>query len=180
MFKFHFTSMLVLASLIAIAGCSRPSTEPDLTLRPSPEGEKLFLASSPANHQTVIQARETAKDGDEVAVLGRIGGSVSPWVDGRATFTIVDPTLTACSDKPGASCGTPWDYHQEADKLPASIATVKFLDDSGKDLEIDARSLLAVKELTSIVVTGKARRDGAGNLTVLASGVFVQPESGAK
>ena len=44
------------------------------------------LATLPEGHQTVIQAREAVKDGDEVAVLGRIGGSVDPWVAGRAAF----------------------------------------------------------------------------------------------
>ena len=31
-----------------------------------------------------------------------------------------------------------------------------------------------VKELTTVVVTGIAKRDEAGNLTVLANGVYVQ------
>ena len=38
----------------------------------------------------------------------------------------------------------------------------------------DARELLNVKELTTVVVTGKAQRDDAGNLTILATGVYVK------
>jgi hypothetical protein len=57
------------------------------------------------------------------------------------------------------------------------MATVKFVDANGKTIESDARQLLGLKELQSVVVKGKAQRDEAGNLTVLASGVFVQPAS---
>ena len=38
----------------------------------------------------------------------------------------------------------------------------------------DARKLLDVKELSTVVVQGKAQRDDAGNLTVLATGVYVK------
>ena len=187
MFKFNFTAKLALASLIAATGCSSsttPAEKKDVAVeapsKPSPEGEKLILAAMPENHQTVIAAREAVKDGDEIAVLGRIGGSVDPWVSGRAAFQIVDPTLVPCNEKPGDSCTTPWDYCCDTDKLPKSMATVKFVDEAGKTIDTDARQLLGLKELTRVVVKGKAQRDEAGNLTVLASGVYVQPASDAK
>jgi len=41
-------------------------------------------------------------------------------------------------------------------------------------VKADARKLLNVRELSTVVVAGKAQRDDAGNLTVLASGVFVK------
>lgn len=188
MFKFHFTAKLALASLIAATGCSSSSTPAakkevavqEAPPKPSPEGEKLILAALPEGHQTVIQAREAVKDGDEVAVLGRIGGSVDPWVEGRAAFQIVDPALIPCNEIEGDGCPTPWDYCCDTDRLPKSMATVKFVDESGKTIETDARKLLGLKELTHVVVKGKAQRDEAGNLTVLATGVFVQPASAVK
>ena len=39
---------------------------------------------------------------------------------------------------------------------------------------MDARELLHVKELFTVVVQGTTQRDDAGNLTVLASGVYVK------
>ena len=178
---------LLILGMAAIIGCAKPSSEtpaanspkaaPDR--QPSAEGAKLILASMPEEHQTVIQARETVKDGDEVAVLGRIGGSTEPWVEGRAAFQIVDPTLVPCNEKPGDSCTTPWDYCCDTDRLPKSMATVKFVDASGKTLETDARQLLGLKELQSVVIKGKAQRDEAGNLTVLASNIFVQKGTAA-
>ena len=41
-------------------------------------------------------------------------------------------------------------------------------------VETDARKLFDVKELQTVVVRGKAKRDDKGNLTVLASSVFVR------
>ncbi len=188
MLKFKSTAKLALASLIAATGCSSsssPSEKPDVAAqaapaKPSPEGEKLMLAALPEKHQSVIEARESAKDGDEVAVLGRIGGSTDPWVEGRAAFQIVDPSLIPCNEIEGDGCPTPWDYCCDTDRLPKSMATVKFVDESGKTIETDARKLLGLKELTHVVIKGKAQRDEAGNLTVLASGVFVQPAPAVK
>ena len=45
----------------------------------------------------------------------------------------------------------------------------------GKPVATDARELLGVKELDTLVVQGKAQRDDSGNLTILASKVFVRP-----
>jgi len=182
------SSVLLALAMLAAVGCSSSNTstaKPDVAAeqapaKPSPEGEKFILAAAPEQHQTVIEAREAVKDGDEVAVLGRIGGSTDPWVEGRAAFHIVDPTLIPCNEIEGDSCKTPWDYCCDTDRLPKSMATVKFVDESGKTLETDARTLLGLKELQSIVVKGKAQRDEAGNLTVLASSVFVQPAKAVK
>jgi hypothetical protein len=41
-------------------------------------------------------------------------------------------------------------------------------------VKADTRELLKVKELSTVVIKGKARRDDNGNLTILASGVFVK------
>ena len=52
---------------------------------------------------------------------------------------------------------------------------MKFVDEQGKTLPTDARQLLGLKELQTVVIQGKAKRDDAGNLTVLASGLYVKP-----
>ena len=41
-------------------------------------------------------------------------------------------------------------------------------------MKAGAKELLDVKELSTVVVRGKAQRDDTGNLTVLASGVYVK------
>ena len=51
---------------------------------------------------------------------------------------------------------------------------MKLVDEQGQIVKGNARSLLPVKELSTVVVRGKARRDEAGNLTVEATGVHVR------
>ena len=155
------------------------TTETTSTPAPSIDGSKYLLTEEPAEVATVIEARENSADGEDIVLVGRIGGSVNPWIEGRAAFSIVDPTLKACSDIPGDECKKPWDYCCETHKLPTSTALVKFVDDDGRPLKADARELLSLKELQTVVVRGKAKRDDAGNLTVLASGLFVRDTSKA-
>jgi hypothetical protein len=159
-----------LGLVAAFAGCAKES--PVETAAPV-DGSKYLLSAEPEGAQDVIKVREEAKEGDDVLIVGRIGGG-KPWVDGRAAFTIVDGSLRACSDIPGDKCKTPWDYCCESSKLPKSTALVKVVDENGDLVKADARELLDVKELSTVIIKGKAQRDDTGNLTVLADGVFVK------
>ena len=95
-----------------------------------------------------------------------------PFTAARATFLIVDPSL-----KPAVGCKCPWDYCETPDEeVKAATATVKVVDDAGKSLPAGAKDLFGIKELTTVVVTGTAKRDKEGNLTVLARGLYVRPD----
>ena len=140
-----------------------------------PRGADYLLSTEPVNPKGVVETREKAQDQEAVVVVGRIGGSQNPWVDGRAAFVIVDLSLQACSDREGDHCLTPWDYCCETDRLAQATVLVKVIDESGKLLPVDARKILGVKELQTVVVQGKAQRDDVGNITVLASNLYVRP-----
>lgn len=164
-------ALLTGALLTAVfTGCQRPATSPAVSV----DGSKFLLSSEPADAQDVVKARELVMDAEDVVIVGRIGGGANPWVEGVAAFSIVDASLKACSDVPGDNCPVPWDYCCEAD-LTSATALVQVVDEKGQIVNADARRLLNVKELQTVVVKGKAKRDGAGNLTVLAAGVFVRP-----
>ena len=171
---------LTLFGLITIAiGCSQPATSQSGTAgadgdSAKPTGIQYIAATEPDGAAPVGVARQSVKDGDAITLVGRIGGSAEPFVSGMAAFTIVDPGVAHCAPEEG--CPTPWDYCCTQDEVKDNIATVKVIDDQGKPVGADARQLLAVKELTLVVVTGKAKRDEQGNLTVLASQVFVRPD----
>jgi hypothetical protein len=167
--------LCITAIATVLVGCNS-ADETRLTTSTSAtatSGEAYLLTSEPEGAKTVLEARETARDEDEIVVLGRIGGSVDPWIAGRAAFSIVDPSLKACSDIPGDTCQTPWDYCCDPN-LAAGTALVKVVDASGNVVKAAAKDLLEVKELDTVVVRGKAQRDDEGNLTVLATGIFVQ------
>ncbi len=172
-------NLVTVCSLVAVAvvGCNNnapPQAQSKTAGAPSADGKKFLLASEPAGAKSVIDARKSGKNDEEIVVYGRIGGSQNPWVEQRAAFSIVDNTLKACSDIEGDDCKTPWDYCCQTDLLPTATALVKFVDASGKMVAIDARELLDVKELQTVVIRGKAERSPEGNLTVLANGIFVR------
>ncbi len=163
---------LVLALAVIAAGCGRVSNTPaggSTEGAAAAAGSSYRLSNEPAGAKDVKLARSSAKNDEEVVVVGRIGDDGSPWIDGMAAFTIVDLSLEPCTD---GACGNPF---CEADGLPNSKAMVKVVDGQGQIVATESRQLLGVKELQTVVVRGKAKRDEAGNLTILASGVFVRP-----
>lgn len=167
------TSYLSFAGIIlsaAMMGCGSKPNSPATTQAPA--NSKYLASAEPANAQPVGDARESAKDDEDIVLVGRIGGSGKPFVDGVAAFTIVDPKVPHCSKDEG--CPTPWDYCCEQNQVKNNIATVKVISEDTKTVPEDARKLLGVKELNMVVVHGKAKRDAEGNLTVLADQIFVK------
>ncbi len=173
--RFVFVALTAALCLsLGLAGCN-PSAQAPIQTSSSAPDSRLLLKEQPSDAKHVIDARKDAKDGDEIVVTGRIGGDVDPWVKGRAAFLIVDPSLVPCSEREGDSCPTPWDYCCDTDRLADAKATIKFVNEAGDTLPTDARQLLGVKELQYVTVRGQAKRDEAGNLTVLAKGIYVKP-----
>lgn len=168
----------VSAGLLAI-GCEKPvATGPAApTTTSAPAGSAYLLSAAPAGAIGIIEAREATQDGEPVVVVGRIGGSVDPWVEGLAAFSLVDLSLKSCSDIEGDTCPTPWDYCCESN-VAASQTLVKVVDESGSIIEADAQEYLGLKPLHTLVVQGTAQRDESGNLTILASRIFVQDGTG--
>jgi len=166
---------VICASLLAIlAGCnlSDVAQSPDATAAQAVD-TRYVAATEPDNAIPVGQARESIQDEQAVVMVGRIGGSAEPFVDGLAAFTIVDSKVPYCSADEG--CPTPWDYCCTRDQVKVNIATVKIVDETGNPVAADARTLLGVKELSTVVVQGTARRDQQGNLTVAANKIYVRP-----
>ena len=163
-----------------LAGCSQGNAPP------SPVGQDsnvshteddYRLPAEPAGAKGVIDVRKDAKDGDDVVIVGRVGGSQKPFVEGRAAFTIVDPSLVPCNEKEGDTCATPWDFCCDTkEDLARATVMVRFVDAQGKTLAHDAKALLGVEPLQTVVVKGKAKRDSEGNLTIVATSVYVRPK----
>lgn len=144
--------------------------------RGSKDGDAFLLDEQPKDAAEVIAVRKAAKDQGEVVVVGRIGGRPNPWIKGAASFSIVDRSLKPCNAIEGDTCKTPWDYCCEAD-LPKATVLVMVVNGEGKIVKQDARELLGVKELDTLFIQGKAKRDKAGNVTILASKLFVPTAS---
>ncbi len=170
--------ILPLLGLLVIAGCgdaeeAATTTDTGAATAPAIDGSQYLLDAEPEGAMDVIAARKDAKDDAEVVIVGRIGGKVDPWVDGMAVFNIADTSATPCNEIPGDKCQVPWDYCCETD-LGKKILLVEFHGDDARPLPAGAKGLFNVKELDTVVIQGKAKRDADGNLTVLASKMFVR------
>lgn len=168
-------SMGMALVVAAIAGCSQSGSAPgkvDQKAAAVAPDATYLLIQEPENAQGVNAAFKGSED--EVTVVGRIGGSEDPFIADLAAFTIVDPAIPHCSKDEG--CPTPWDYCCKTNELKGNTALVKVVGADGNPVSKDARALLGVKELSKVVVKGKARRDAEGNLTILAQKVHVTQE----
>lgn len=171
---------------LALTGCGQnagaPAAKSEKASAPkaaseaaTPADPAFLLTEQPADPVGVGTAHKESKDEEDVTIVGRIGGSTKPFIEGLAAFTIVDPKLDPCPDDEG--CPTPWDYCcTKGSDLKGNTALVKLVSSDGTPVAKDARNLLGVKELTHVVVHGKAKRDEKGNLTVVAEKVFVKKD----
>ena len=171
---YKFLTLVGMCLMAIGCGPSQVASRPESGGSAVPVSSSKYVADSePAGAVPVGAARQSVKDNESVTLVGLIGGSSKPFVDGLAAFTIVDEKVPYCA--PDEGCPTPWDYCCETDAVKDNIATIKIVNDAGKPVASDARELLNVKELSTVVVQGKAKRDDQGNLTVAATKVFVRP-----
>ncbi len=172
----HVCLMSLSLLAIVVCGCSEsPSSrsENTATATETAGGTQYLASEEPQNALNVGEARTAAKTDDSITIVGRIGGSAEPFVDGLAAFTLVDMKVEYCAADEG--CPTPWDYCCKQDEVKDNIATVKLIDAQGNPIAEDARKLLGVKELSVVVAEGTARRDDSGNLTIAATKIFIRP-----
>lgn len=166
MYRAFMFSPVVIVAALAATGCgsSLPGSNQTVDV-------KYHLAEEPADAVEILDAREQAQDGEAVVVVGRVGGGVKPWIDGRAAFLLVDTRiLPSCNE--GEKCDENCPSCAEA--ILSASTMVKFLGNDGKVLPIDARNLLGVKEQQTVVVRGIANRDKAGNVTIAGEKIYVR------
>ena len=167
---------VVLSSTVAIfGGCGASDAEFRAEASStSIDGARYTLAEEPEDAIGVIDARQSASDGVPLTVVGRIGGTTSPWVNGRAAFMLLDASLVMVAE--GAD--TSEDQICTGDCCAAERAhatmLVKILDDEGRLLAVDSRQLLSIAENDMVVVCGKAKTDKNGNVALIADAVFVR------
>ncbi|HTN77670.1 MAG TPA: hypothetical protein VL096_20575 [Pirellulaceae bacterium] len=169
--RYSYSVLVACALLMPIAaGCGVCIESPAPTSTASIDGRAFQLSTEPAASIGVMHLKETAQDGDAVNLVGRIGGGQKPWIDGRAAFLLVDDGVApTCRDE---ECGD--DCAECAAALAEATTLVKFVDAQGKVLAADARTLLGVEDFQTVVVQGIARKDAAGNVNVVADGIYIR------
>lgn len=175
--KRNFAALVATLILSAVVGCGRSNSSdaPTQHLTPvSVDGSKYVLADEPDGAIGVIAARQTAIDGEPIVVVGRIGGSANPWIEGRAAFTLLDASMVLVANGTEDAAGEVCLDDCCAAERAESTALVKVVDANGKVLTADARQLLGVAADDMVVVRGKANKDNNGNFVVIADGVHIR------
>ena len=175
----HLRESLVLVLALVALGCGDKDGKVGKTGGDeAPTGTlpaELIVTAAPADAKDVLAVKKDAKEGDEVTILGVIGGDVKPFVDKRAVVTLVDKSVPSCKDNEGDGCPTPWDYCcVPPEELTAASATVQVLDADGKPLKVGLNAGAKLKPYDVVVVRGKVGPRVEGNLTINATAIYVQ------
>lgn len=134
----------------------------------------LFVNKEPDGAKSVEEVRASAKVGDKVVVRGRVGGSASPFVEGRAVFTIVGAGLKACSDKPDDHCKQPWDYCCDPPEVIAKHnATIQVVTAAGRPFKAGLKGQNELKELSEVMVQGTVKEIKEKLFIVNAKAIYV-------
>jgi hypothetical protein len=176
MFRLCFVTVacgLVLLSM-SLAGCGKDDKgKTDAAQLPKSDlPDSYHLKTAPPGAKGAAEVRSTAKTGDQVVVAGIVGGRKTPFIAGVAAFTIVDESAKKCTMD---ECETPWDFCCETPKnLANGSVTIEFRD-KGAPIKTNARGFHGLDHMKNVIVTGKAETDEAGNVVVVASGIYVAP-----
>ena len=171
---FFVVSLVIAATVTLLSGCGADG-ESGPVAQPAPiDGARYTLAEEPDDAIGVIDARESADDGAPLTVVGRIGGTTTPWVNGRAAFTLLDASLVLVAEGADSGLGEICTGDCCATERAHATMLVKILDESGRVLEVDSRQLLGIAENDMVVVCGKAKKDKNGNVALVANAVFVR------
>lgn len=139
----------------------------------APELEAAVVSGAPTTTTlTVIDAHKKVKDGDVVAVEGR----VRDFVNGVATFSMLDKSIKSCTEA-GEKCNTPWDLcgnMYTPKQVSEGTATIKVVGSGKAPIRGEIKGVKGIDHLTPVIAEGTAKVDAEGNLTIKASKVYVK------
>jgi hypothetical protein len=166
-------------AIIAPMACDQSAPTPTKNATNSTNAalpKDLFITQEPAGALGVLKVRQSAKAGDHVTMIGRIGGSENPFVSNRAVFTMVDASVKTCLEMGDAHCPTPADYCcEDSTELAKSMASVNITDKSGKPLAISLAADGSLKPLMWIAVEGTLQPTDGGAFIVNADHIYKMP-----
>lgn len=169
-----YLALLVTFVVFAVStGCGTAPASPS-SAAANVDASQYKLAEEPDGAVGVIAARESAVDGAPLVLVGRIGGSAKPWIDGRAAFTLLDASVSVVAEGKDSEEGELCLGDCCANERLDCTTLVKVVDQQGQLVPVDSRELLGLKESDMVVVKGTAKKDKSGNFVMLANGVFIR------
>lgn len=167
---------LLFAILLATSvGCTSSDETNTIAINPSIDSSKYVLNNEPDGAISVTEARENSKDQDDIVMVGRIGGGSQAFIDNRAAFMVIDASMVVVADGEDSSETEVCMDDCCASVRAACTMLVKIVDEQGKPLAIDARTLLNAQVNDMVVIQGKVQRnDEQGLFAVAANGVYLR------
>lgn len=175
---------LLLSGLGTLSGCTdrspAPVDPPSTATTAAPASSipaALFVAEPPSGGQPLVTVKSSARSGDEVVLVARIGGRKAPFVEGRAMFQVVDSAVPACDQEACDDCPTPWDYCCEPQEhLLRNSATVRVTGPDGTIIATSLQGMHGLEPLRTVTVRGvvSQRDDQGATFVVDAREIHVQ------
>lgn len=166
--------------VFVLSGCDSSKPAPSGGPSPSvPDG--VFVAKVAEKPIDVSDAKKASREGEEVVIHGRIGGSKSPFVAERAMFTLADMRMPPCNANPDDKCPDPWDYCCEPkDKLLANTLTAQLTGPDGKPLKLDLNGVKGLKPLAEVIVAGRVASKSEQSMVVNIARIEVKPAAAGR
>ena len=172
-------SLVLLTTVAFTAACGdsapTPAQTPVAATVTLPTG--IFVTAEPNGAVPVLEARKSAKVGDRVALLGRIGGTRAPFVSDRAVFSIIDASLKSCVEMGDDDhCPRPWDYCcEDKSARSAAMASIEIDGADGKPLALALEQEGTLKPLMLVAVEGTLHSTDGGAFVVRAEHIYKVP-----
>lgn len=170
------TACLTIVSALFLVSCGKKEASVTATTENTSKAQSpalsAVLAALPAGEPAAIHLiRTTAKPGDEITVSGKIMGNANPFVEGRAAFILGDPeVLTACNEKPGDECETPWDTCCDSpEDKKRGTATIQIVDAEGRVLKEQIEGVAGIEKLAHVTVTGIVAEGSSPDLLIITA-----------
>lgn len=176
--KQRFGSVVALIAATVTAGAVWTTALAEID--PVAVRQSLVLPAEPAGAVSLADARGTlGLEPKPVVVVGRIGGKgMEPFLDGKASFSLLELPADDHAEKPGHNADDcPFCKKRQAN---ATMAAVQFLGADGKPIPVDARKLFGVDKGTDVVIRGTGvfnAKLGVPIIQVTADGIFVRPRA---
>ena len=177
--KINLLALSLAAISLGLTGCGQ--NESEVAADPASSdpaaaaaGANILLTEAPASAIPVGQARLKAQPGDEVAIIGQVGGVRKPIAEDYASFVIADEAVYFCDEMADEGCATPWDACcEDPEKLAANRASVVFLDAQGQAMPVNLKKAVDLTELNLVTVKGVVAPESTPeNLIIHASGLY--------
>jgi hypothetical protein len=171
--------IIVTLAIVSLASCSDSAPSPSKatpTTQAAVIPAALFAGERPADAPDLASVKASAKKGDHVVFLARVGGKGQPFIDSASIFIVADPALLSCELMGEEDhCPKPWDYCCEESKtLKNGLATIQVLDTQGRPFARTAEGAGGLASLKYVVVDGTVSdRNDDGLFIVNADRIWV-------